>query len=198
MPHPRTPRPIANGAAKGPAKRASLLAATLGAAALLATTPAVADGPAAPAPTLTYAFSVTAQLAPPVEQGVVDGKRRRFIGITGGTVSGPRLQGSVLPGGGDWQAIAPGGMTEIFARYSLRAADGTVIAVTNPGVRTASQDVIDRLTRGEQVDASAYYFRTTPVFEVAAGPFEWMRRHVFVARGTRNPDNVVIDFYMVE
>ena len=68
----------------------------------------VADGPAAPAPTLTYAFSVEVTLAPPVEQGVVDGQRMRFVPITGGRIHGPRLSGSVLPGGGDWQAIARG------------------------------------------------------------------------------------------
>jgi hypothetical protein len=33
---------------------------------------------------------------------------------------------------------------------------------------------------------------------VKAGPHEWLRRKVFVARGIRKPDSVVIDFYTVE
>lgn len=157
-----------------------------------------AEGPAAPAPTLTYAFSVRATLAPPVEEGEVDGGRRRFIPITGGEVSGPSLNGTVLSGGGDWQVIMPGGLTSIEARYFLKAADGTVIEVTNPGVRTAAPDVIEKLAKGEPVDPSAYYFRTTPRFVVKDGPYAWLRRKVFVARGIRRPDNVVIDFYAVE
>ncbi len=157
----------------------------------------LAAKPSAPAPSMEYAFSVKADVAPPVEQGEIDGKRKRFIAVTGGTVYGPMLSGTVLPGGGDWQAIGPGGLTEVLARYSIRAADGTVITVTNSGVRTATPDVIGRLARGEEVDPALYYFRTTPIFDVRSGPHAWLRRHVFVARGIRKPDHVVIDFYVV-
>jgi hypothetical protein len=154
-------------------------------------------GPAAPAPSLEYAFTVKASLLPPVEQGEVDGGRKRFIAITGGTVEGPLLKGTVMAGGGDWQTILPGGLTRVEARYFLKAADGTVIEVTNPGVRTGTPEVIARLSKGENVDPAAYYFRTTPSFAVAFGPHDWMRRHVFVARGIRRPDHVEIDFYLV-
>ncbi len=157
----------------------------------------VADGPAAPAPTLTYAFSVEVTLAPPVEQGVVDGQRMRFVPITGGRIHGPRLSGSVLPGGGDWQAIGANGLTEVNARYALKAEDGTVIDVVNAGVRTASDAVTQAIARGEAVAADSYYFRTSPRFTVGAGRHEWLRRTMFVARGVRLPDRVTIDFYAV-
>jgi hypothetical protein len=155
-------------------------------------------GPSAPAPSLAYAFSVRATLAAPLEQGEIDGKRKRFIAITGGTVSGPRLEGDVLPGGGDWQTIAPGGLTEVWARYSLKAKDGTVIAITNAGVRTAAPEVIEALAKGEDVDPSLYYFRTAASFDVRKGPHEWLKRTLFVARGIRKPDHVIIDFYEVK
>ncbi|WP_295636042.1 DUF3237 domain-containing protein, partial [Novosphingobium sp.] len=127
-----------------------------------------------------------------------DGGRRRFIAITGGRVYGPRLSGTVMPGGGDWQTIMPGGLTKIDTRYALKAADGAVIEISNPGVRVADAAVTERLAAGEPVDASAYYFRTTPRFEVAPGPHEWLRRQVFVARGIRAPDHVIVDFYAVD
>jgi hypothetical protein len=154
--------------------------------------------PSAPAPNLSYAFSVRATLAPPLEQGEVDGKRTRFIGITGGTVDGPKLTGKVISGGGDWQKIGANGLTEILARYFIQTKDGTVIAITNPGVRTATPEVIDKLAKGDDVDPSLYYFRTTPTFDVRSGPHDWLRRKVFVARGIRKPDHVIIDFYSVE
>jgi Protein of unknown function (DUF3237) len=162
------------------------------------TTASADAGPSAPAPSLAYAFSVRATLAAPLEQGEIDGKRARFIAITGGTVSGPKFEGTVLPGGGDWQTIAPGGLTEVFARYSLKAKDGTVIAITNAGVRTATPEVIEKLAKGEDVDPSLYYFRTSARFDVAKGPHEWMKRTLFVARGIRKPDHVIIDFYEVK
>jgi Protein of unknown function (DUF3237) len=150
------------------------------------------------APKLTLVFEASITLAPPIEQGVVDGKRARFIPITGGTIKGPKLNGVILAGGGDWQSIHPDGLTEIYARYSMKADDGTVIAITNPGVRVASPEVVARLAAGEDVDPSLYYFRTTPMFEVATGPHDWMRRSVFVARGIRKPDHVVIEVFEVE
>jgi Protein of unknown function (DUF3237) len=167
----------------------------LGAAASVLTTSAKAAAPAVPM--LNHIFTVRATLAPPLEQGTVAGKRKRFIGITGGTVSGPRLSGSVLAGGGDWQAINDDGITEVMARYSLKADDGTVIGITNPGIRVATPDVIARLAAGEDVDPSLYYFRTTPTFDVAKGKHDWLRRKVFVTRGVRRPDHVVIEFYEV-
>jgi hypothetical protein len=90
------------------------------------------------------------------------------------------------------------GLTEIFARYTLKASDGTVISVTNPGVRVAEPDIIKRLAAGEDVDPKLYYFRTTPVFDVADGPYEWLRRAVFVCRGVRKPDHVLIEFFQVQ
>ncbi len=151
-----------------------------------------------PPPKLSLAFEAHITLAPALEQGMIDGKRKRFIPITGGQVSGPRLKGSILPGGGDWQSIHPDGLTEIFARYSIKADDGTVIAISNPGMRVASPDVIARLSAGEDVDPALYYFRTTPVFEVAAGPHAWLRRAVFIGRGIRKPDHVIVQFFVVE
>lgn len=163
-----------------------------------AMTTAAGPAPDAPAPTLTFAFSIRVEVDPPIEQGEFDGARQRFIPITGGTVSGPMLNGVVLPGGGDWQAIHPGGLASILARYFLKADDGTVIAIEHPGVRVATPEVTEQLAKGEPVSPDAYYFRGTPRFEVEDGPHAWMRRKVFVGRGIRRPDHVVIDVYVVE
>ena len=169
-----------------------------GSAATIAVTgPAIAAPTAHVPPLLEWVFSAKVTLAPPVERGTVDSQRKRFIPITGGEVSGPKLTGVVLPGGGDWQSIHDDGLTELDARYSLKASDGSVIAVTNPGVRVASPDVIKRIAAGEDVDPALYYFRTTPRFEVADGPHVWLRRSAFVARGIRKPDHVLIEFFRV-
>jgi len=56
---------------------------------------------------------------------------RRVIPITGGTFSGPKIQGEVLSGGEDWQLVRPDGDTELNARYLLKTNDGVVIQVIN-------------------------------------------------------------------
>ena len=170
---------------------AGAIAASLGASS------ADALGPAAPSPTLDYAFTTRVEVAPPLELGEAGGGRKRFIAITGGRITGPLLSGEVLPGGGDWQTIQPDGVARVEARYFLKAADGTVIEVENSGLRVASPEVTERLARGEDVDPTSYYFRTTPRFTVRAGPHDWLQRSTFVARGIRKPDHVLIDFYVV-
>jgi len=153
--------------------------------------------PTAAAPGLLWVFTAEVTVAAPVEIGAADSGRRRAIAITGGRVHGPRLEGEVLPGGADWQTVEEDGLTRLEAHYPIRATDGTVIEVINPGVRVASPEVSAAIARGEPVAADAYYFRTTPRFIVPDGPFGWLRRTVFVASGVRRPDRVEIDFYAV-
>ena len=118
-----------------------------------------------------------------------------MIPIVGGQVSGPRLTGEVVPGGADWQLVRTDGTIDLVARYTVRAADGTLISVVNRGLRRASPDILARLTAGEIVDPALYYFRTTPSFTVAPGPHGWLADSIFVATGERQAKQVVIRFF---
>lgn len=62
---------------------------------------------------------------------------RRVIPITGGTFSGPKIKGEVLPGGEDWQLVRPNGDTELNARYLLKTDDSIVIQVINQALMHA-------------------------------------------------------------
>jgi hypothetical protein len=149
-------------------------------------------------PTLSLAFRATVLIGRPQELGLLDGQRKRIIPITGGTVSGPRLAGTVLAGGADWQTIRSDGVADIWARYSLQAEDGTLISVTNPGFRRGPAEVLARVAAGEAVDPALYYFRTTPRFETAsAGPHAWLNSSVFVCTAARYAERVELDVYEV-
>lgn len=148
-------------------------------------------------PTLHHVFTARVTVSAPLELGDTPTGRRRVIPITGGTVEGPRLRGIVVPGGADWQVIAPDGTAHLVARYTLQAEDGTLISVVNSGIRHGSPEVLAQLAAGQMVDPSRYYFRATPSFEVAAGPHAWLTQRVFVATGERAPDHVVIRVFEV-
>lgn len=62
---------------------------------------------------------------------------RRVIPITGGTFSGPKIKGEVLPGGEDWQLVRPDGDTELYARYLMKTDDGTVLQILNKALMHA-------------------------------------------------------------
>ena len=123
--------------------------------------------------------------------------RRRIIGITGGSFSGARLSGKVLPGGADWQLIRADGVAYLDARYTLETADGALIYVNNKGYRHGPPEVIARLARGEQVDPALYYMRATPWFETAAPAYAWLNRTICVCTGARRSASVELDFYEV-
>lgn len=160
---------------------------------------AAAAEPDYPIPHLTFAFQIDAMLGTIREVGQIDGMRRRIVPILGGTIAGPRLTGKVLPGGADWQGVRPSdGLTRIYARYWLEAADGATIGVENRGVRRAPPEVMKRLMAGEIVPPSAYYFRANPIFETGADAHRWMDESLFVCVGARLPDRAIIRVYAVD
>ena len=62
-----------------------------------------------PAPRLEHLCDLAVIISAPVEVGQTPAGLRRMIPITGGTVTGPRVNGKVLVGGADFQLILEGG-----------------------------------------------------------------------------------------
>lgn len=123
---------------------------------------------------------------------------RRLVALDDqATFSGPRLRGTLVPGGADWQLTRADGVTEIAATYLLRTDDGVLLTVTNRGIRHALPDVVTRMVGGETVDPEVVYFRCTPQIEAPAGPYEWLNRSVYVCTGTRTSDGIALWFYSV-
>jgi hypothetical protein len=148
-------------------------------------------------PELELVFALHARLGDMVVVGQTPEGLRRMIPIVDGTFSGPKLQGTVLGGGTDWQFVRSDGVTVADATYLLRTGDGVLIQIHNRGLRHGPSEVIRRLTAGEQVDPAEYYFRTSPSFLVPAGPYEWLNRDLFVATGARYAKAIELEFYRV-
>ena len=170
--------------------------ATMLLALLLTGTAAAQDRP--PGLASEFVFEARVQVAPPLVVGESTNGLRRVVPISGGSVSGPRLTGSVVPGGADWQYVRPDGVLEVDARYTLRAEDGTLIMVQNSGMRHAPAAIMEKLGKGEEVAPDAYYFRTSARFEAPRGSkHEWLNRAVFIGVAERHKDAAVIRFYQV-
>lgn len=142
-----------------------------------------------PVPTLEPAFDVVVRLGAPQDHGVTRAGHRRVVPILGGTVSSG-LDAEILPGGGDWQTIGADGTISIDGRYSGRTTDGELFYLQVTGIRTASAEVLAALGRGEAVDPSEYYFRTTVAIETSAPRLTHLERSLFVASCARDADAV--------
>jgi hypothetical protein len=148
-------------------------------------------------PTLTHIADFRVEVGAPIAIGETAQGLRRVVPITGGTIQGIRLNGTILNAGADFQIIGPDGFTRLEARYVARLNDGTLVYVENRGVRFGPPEVMARLTRGEPVDPAEVYFRTTPRFETPEPAYQWLTRPLFIAAGARYPDRVALSIFEV-
>jgi hypothetical protein len=116
-------------------------------------------------------FTLHVDLAEPVDVGPVPAGRRRIIPITGGTVEGPELNGSILPGGADWNLTGTDGSVRLWARYDFRTSDGAVVGVINEATHYPAAPAA--------AEPSAIAIITRPVFEASAGAPSWLNAGTF-------------------
>ncbi len=72
-----------------------------------------------------------------------------------------------------------------------------MLHVQSRGVRHGSPEVLARLARGEDVDASEYTFGTSTQIETAAAGLDWLNTGVFVSVGGRQPGGVIYETDLV-
>jgi hypothetical protein len=164
---------------------ALFLAAALASAAAQA--PAGSTPTADQAPRLEFVFEELVTLDKAVVVGDTPFGHRQYIPITGGTVTGPKFNGKVLPGGWDWQLFLPNGCGSLAANYMLQADDGTIVNVSNKGVFCGAAS-------GKSI--------WSPVFEAPRGAYDWMTTGTFIdvlsMAGTPDHPAVRIRFYQVK
>src|SRR6185437_7377845 len=119
-------------------------------------------------PTLAHIADFLVQVGAPIAIGETGQGLRRVVPITGGTIQGERLNGTILNAGADYQIIGADGFTRLEARYVVRFGPPEAMA---------------RIARGEPVDPAQIYFRSTPRFETAAAAHQWLTRPLFIASG---------------
>ncbi len=124
-------------------------------------------------------------VSPPQKLGPVPHGTRVIAPIASGTFEGPRLRGNVLPGGGDWTLLRSDGVLELDLRITLVTDDDALIYMTSFGLRHGPPEVLAALARGESVDPSKYYFRTTIRFETSARQYEFLNRLIAISSGDR-------------
>jgi hypothetical protein len=124
--------------------------------------------------------------------------QRRVIPIIGGRVSGPRLSGTILPGGADWMTVSHDGVSLMDARYTFETDDGAIVEIIDQGYRHGPETVMKSLVAGETVPPQNYYMRSSVRLESGHPAYAFVNRMVFVGTGAKTPTGVQIDVYSVE
>ncbi len=105
------------------------------------------------------------------------------------------MTGVVVPGGTDWQVARADGVLDIDAHYSLLLDDGARVEVSSVGMRHGPSDVFAALARGDDVDPSAYFFRTLVRFQTGAARLAFLNRTMAVAVGARRATQVALTLH---
>jgi hypothetical protein len=142
-------------------------------------------------PEFEFVMELDVKVASPIEVSAT----RRVIPILGGTVKGPRVQGTVLAAGADFQIVREDGTLELTAQYVIETSDGTRIYVENRGLRTGPAELLEKMRKGEAVDPAAIYFRGVPRFETGSAAYQWLTSSIFVCLAERHPASVHLMFY---
>jgi Protein of unknown function (DUF3237) len=138
---------------------------------------------------------IEAQVGPIVSLGRAQYGERRVIAILGGSVTGARMNGAILPGGADWQINREDGVLDIEARYVIRLSDGAGVEVLSQGYRHGAPEVMARLARGEPVSPDEYFFRTVIRFQTGAAAHADLNRTLAIASAVREPGLVKLDVF---
>lgn len=143
-----------------------------------------------PEPRLEHLYDMHVDLDAPQVIGAAPAGHRQIFIVTGGTLEGPRIKGTVLPGGGDWALMRTDGAIQLDVRATMKTDDGALVYAAYSGLIILPPDVLGRIMGGEDVPLAEYYFYTNPMFQTAAENYAWLNQTIAVGRGKVVPGGV--------
>ncbi len=119
-----------------------------------------------------FLFEFSAELAEPIVISDTPEGQRLIVYVTGGKFEGPRLRGTILPGGGDWFVTRPDGIGVLDVRAVAKTDDGELIYVTYGGrAKMGGDGVVGAI-------------RTAPTFCTSTkGKYAWLNAVQAVGEG---------------
>jgi Protein of unknown function (DUF3237) len=136
-----------------------------------------------PAIETEHVFDYHASLKPPVAIGAGPYGNRLFYEALGGRVSGPRVNGEVLGGGGDWALIGPDGWTRLDVRGQCRTDDGALLYFTYRGLIEPNKAVLEAVGSGGETAFADQYFRISLEVETGDRRYAWLTQTALIGRG---------------
>lgn len=127
-------------------------------------------------PTVSVETEYLATVEAPLEPAQSAGSRVIVNVPAGGTVRGPKINGTLIAPAGDWLTVLPDGSLRLDVRATLKTDDGEIILVTYSGAIAASKEVNDRFNNGEVLTSKDEYFITAPQFTTGSKKYDWLNQ----------------------
>ena len=126
-----------------------------------------------------FLFTLHAELAAPMVAAGGPRGTRVVVGVTGGRVTGPKVNGAVVAPGGDWLYLGADGSMNLDVRVQIVTDDGATILMSYLG-------------RG-----AGGAIRTAPYFETGDERYTWLNGVQGIATGTVGENSVTYEVYRV-
>jgi Protein of unknown function (DUF3237) len=114
-----------------------------------------------------------------------EGARANFINGADVEVRGPRINGRMLPWGGDWLTVRRDGIALLDVRNVIETVEGARILYRYRGLADLGADGFERFVSGEP---PAAVLRGAPVMSTAHPDFAWVNRIQAIVAGEIVPD----------
>lgn len=143
-------------------------------------------------PELEFACELRVTIDQPHLLGATPFGDRVIIPISGGTFEGPKMKGTILDGGADYQySNKELGRTRLEAIYTIKTDDGIFIHVRNVGL----------ICMGEKKDGQqtpSFYFRAAPTFEAPIdSKYNWLNNAIFICNAEGKNGYISIQVWKV-
>lgn len=143
-------------------------------------------------------LTLRAELKPPVTVGNGPYGQRVVFDVTGGVFTGEKLNGTLLPSGGDWILIDQDGVGHLDVRITLKTNDDALLYVQYYGVLEMNEAVNNAIGGGKPTDFGDTYFMTQPRVETGDPHYQWLNNIVAVAEGRVLKSAVEYRMYALE
>ena len=144
-------------------------------------------------PQMEFVMQLKVTLDEPYSCGETQHGQRTIIPITGGTFEGPKLKGTILTGGADYQlANTSLNRTELEAIYCIKTDDGVCIHIRNKGIIANGKD---------EEGKPSFYFKCAPQFEAPTdSKYAWLNNALFVCQPdwSQQFKGIVLNVWMVK
>ena len=164
----------------------------------IVTTPAPEPAAAEPGElTLELLFRVVVELDQPQNIGSSQLGIRYLSDFTGGAVTGPTLQGTVLTDGEIWYLIRCDQIAELLMQGTMQTADGAAISFRARAFSGAAPLTTEQLFYAELLDPSDAFFRGVTFFETDAPRYDWLNHAVTMATYHYDLQQVTMAVYAI-
>jgi hypothetical protein len=132
---------------------------------------------------LEHVFDYEATLRQPLVIGRAQYGTRLFYEVRDGRLSGPRVNGRILGGGGDWALIDRDGWTRVDVRGQCRTDDGALLYLYYRGLIEPAAAIAGALDSGGETGFDDHYWRVSIDVETADPRYGWLTRSALLGRG---------------